>query len=499
MGYWSGNNYSGDYTDENVDGTAENNYMRGSSGNDTLKGLGGDDTLDGGLGSDRLEGGLGNDTLYDYFAAPNYSTIDFGADQLFGGSGNDILVFTRIGPGDKADGSKGVDTLVLDMTVRTNQSFDETADIAFSLAKTAFLTADGTRMLTAKGIERLEYFGSVQADSVVGGNRADLLYGGGGDDHLFGGRGNDTLNSGTGRVDIDGGDGFDTASFDLADATRDLTLTLNPLIKLGPLGEIRNVEAFDAIGTGSGNDRITTQQATMVTILSRDGNDKLTVGDGGSSIFAGNGDDTIRTGGGVDVVDGGDGANLAYLGGGSDTYTHAGNRTYETGNEQIYGGDGNDALSTAAGADTVSGDDGNDLIEAGWGDDRADGGAGNDSVYGERGADVLYGGDGNDIVDGDSDRNYFATGTDNDRSYGGAGDDLVAGGMGRDKVFGGAGNDTVRFNPFGVNTLSKLVDQKLDILDGGKGIDRLSVVGPSSASPEVLHDQAQQRHHPDRG
>ena len=88
----------------------------------------------------------------------------------------------------------------------------------------------------------------------------------------------------------------------------------------------------------------------------------------------------------------------------------------------LWGGDGNDQITTGEGHDTIYGDDnlgtffGNDTISAGDGNNLAYGGGGNDEIFSSAGEDFLYGN---------------------------AGQDNIEAGAGRDQVFGGNGGDAI--------------------------------------------------------
>jgi Ca2+-binding RTX toxin-like protein len=160
-----------------------------------------------------------------------------------------------------------------------------------------------------------------------------------------------------------------------------------------------------------------------------------------------------------------------------------------------YGGDGNDVLKGAAGANALYGGEGNDVlvggnaVEAGdftgtgtsaddpyvfnedkpSGDDTLEGGGGSDGLYGFDGNDKLYGGDGDDqgIIASDwaATTTYYVGGLfggeGNDRIYGGDGDDEITGGMGRDQLWGG--DDADRFI-FGSNAETAKSGKKADVI-----------------------------------
>ncbi|KDD15907.1 retention module-containing protein [Bordetella bronchiseptica] len=70
------------------------------------------------------------------------------------------------------------------------------------------------------------------------------------------------------------------------------------------------------------------------------------------------------------------------------------------GNDELYGGDGDDILYGQGGNDKLYGGDGDDILYGGAGTDELRGGAGNDELYGGEGKDLLIGGQGDDILHG---------------------------------------------------------------------------------------------------
>ncbi len=71
-----------------------------------------------------------------------------------------------------------------------------------------------------------------------------------------------------------------------------------------------------------------------------------------------------------------------------------------TGNDVLTSGDGNDSLFGGPGNDTLSGGKGHDTVRGGTGDDSLVGGGGNDALHGEAGRDTLRGGAGRNKLDG---------------------------------------------------------------------------------------------------
>jgi Ca2+-binding RTX toxin-like protein len=183
------------------------------------------------------------------------------------------------------------------------------------------------------------YFGTTDADLVVGNALDNTIDGGAGDDLIFGLGGYDTLNGGLGN---------------------------------------------DAIFGGSGDDFITTGDG--ITNIGNNlldgggGNDIILAGSGNDVISGGAGDDTIDTGDGNNIVDGGDGIDFITAGAGDDELNGG------AGNDELYGGDGDDLLVGGDGDDRINGDgssEGDETVE------------GNLFIIGS-GTDFLFGADGND-------------------------------------------------------------------------------------------------------
>ncbi|MEL6582945.1 MAG: Hint domain-containing protein [Pseudomonadota bacterium] len=130
---------------------------------------------------------------------------------------------------------------------------------------------------------------------------------------------------------------------------------------------------------------------------------------------------------------------------------------YEDLDSDVEGVTGNDFPSNDnTGDDTVFGYDGNDTIRAGNGEDTVFGGDGNDNIRGQGQADTIHGDAGNDVVDGD----------------GGA--DTLFGGTGSDTLTGDGGNDTL----YGSDASTD--DGEQDTLTGGNGFDEFVILDGSN-------------------
>ncbi|KFG68273.1 peroxidase family protein [Microvirga sp. BSC39] len=181
------------------------------------------------------------------------------------------------------------------------------------------------------------------------------------------------------------------------------------------------------------------------------------------------------------------------------------------GNDRLYGEKGNDSLDGKAGDDGMYGGDGNDLLRGGTGADRMWGGKGNDTyevdnrkdeVIESRGqgtdmvkASVSYSlgkdvenltligsqhlnGSGNELDNtliGNSGNNILKGGGGQDILKGGDGADILMGGKGKDEMTGGAGKDIFVFERSGHDTVTDFRDgeDKIDV-SRLSGVDSLS-------------------------
>ena len=277
------------------------------------------------------------------------------------------------------------------------------------------------------------------------------------DDIIQAGGGNDTIEAGLGDDEVDAGTGDDIA-----------------------FGE----EGEDEIDGGEGDD----------TLDGGADNDTLMGGEGSDSAVGGDGDDVIDTGNADPLND-------------YETFSNdpvpGEPFAFETGADQlndldtVFGGAGDDTISTGDDADFISGDAGNDSIDGGIDADTILGGTGDDFIDGGLGSDSIEGGDGNDTIDAgiDAFSDYEgddpnlpnpllvdpATGLpalsdpnpDDGRDFvdGGAGDDLITTGDDDDTIVGGTGDDTVNA---GIDDDEIEGNDGDDSLTGSHGSDTIS-------------------------
>lgn len=222
------------------------------------------------------------------------------------------------------------------------------------------------------------------------------------------------------------------------------------------------------IDTAAGNDvvHLSGSAADSYTkIYLQDGDDVVT-----SSVLS---RDWVYGGEGNDVVSSGDGDDRLFGQNGDDTLNGEG------GNDRLAGGNGADILNGGAGADRLFGEAGDDILRGGSGNDRLTGGDGNDTLYGELGRDLIAGGDGNDTLYGGAENDRLSGGNGADTLYGDDGNDVVYGQAGNDILHGGSGNDLLRGLDDDDTLYGEADNDRLygengnDTLFGGDGNDRL--------------------------
>lgn len=159
-------------------------------------------------------------------------------------------------------------------------------------------------------------------------------------------------------------------------------------------------------------------------------------------------------------------------------------------NGTIFGGHGEDTISSGAFAEVIDGGVGNNVITGSNGKDLIYGDAGNDTLsggndYGTPDADTLYGGSGDDVLISDqtvvtnSKRQHLGHRLygeeDNDSLYGGLADDHLDGGTGDDLLEASGGTDIL------------IGESGSDTLTGGAGADSF-VYKTSDAGSDTITD-----------
>ena len=252
------------------------------------------------------------------------------------------------------------------------------------------------------------------------GNEVDTLNGGPGVDRIYAGYG-DIVDGGADLADLlisfGGASSGVTVDFRALDNGGTLTIAGNPISNIRSVLWIEGSNFDDTI---TGSDQGDGTGSTYAPIFGMGGNDHLIAGKNTGNIYGGDGNDTIE----VHQSSTGAGQTGVYYGdAGDDVITVTGEGVgypFAT----VFGGSGNDTLTTAG---TAYGGAGNDIINIAT-----------NLQY----QSYAYGDDGDDTINDGAAADYL---------YGGNGNDTLVGGAGTDTLTGGAGADTFRDTSAGLN------------------------------------------------
>ncbi len=430
------------------------NSTSGSAGNDVIYGNESNNLISGGAGNDTLFGMGGDDQL----------DGGIGSDTMRGGQGNDLYFVDLLTDVVIEAADEGIDTV-------------QTA-ITYSLA-------------AVPNVENIRLTGSSNINAT--GN--DL---------------NNTLISNSGNNILNGGNGTDTASFELSSASVTASLMTNT-------------------ATGNGSD-------TLVSIENFTGSiyaDTLT-GNNNNNVLNGlNGIDTMTGLGGDDIyyVDNTSDVVIEATGAGFDTVRSTATYTLSANVENLVL-TGSDAINGTGNLldNYIAGNNAANILNGGAGNDRLTGGAGDDRLIGGAGSDNMDGGTGNDtyVVDslGDVVTEFYSEGIDtvessitytlglnlenltltgsaaingtgnaldntiygnsgNNTLTGGAGNDFLNGGLGNDTMLGGTGNDTYVVDSAG-DIITELFSAGTDTVQSsitytlGSNLENLTLTGSAA-------------------
>lgn len=336
-----------------LDGESENDLIRGLTGNDVINGGDGDDVIFGGGDSNTLTGGAGNDV----FGIEERSTSSNGGDQI-----HDIQDFT-IGE-DRIDLSflnipdfetlqpflsQDFDDLIIEFS---SDSFAERfilRDVSFNdLSASDFIfntdTTDLTVGITGRTFTDYTLFGAAGDDVITSDSGDDNLSGGGGDDEISAGFGDNVVRGGTGSDDFNiTARDFFTTNTTIADFTN---------------GEDQLDVSFLNISTF----------ADLSPYLSQDDDDVVfrTVFDNASETYRFTDKDL------ADFT----AADFIFNTSTADLDVTASGRSFT--DYVLFGGAGDDDITSGSGDDELTGGAGDDDIAAGFGTNIVRGGAGND-------------------------------------------------------------------------------------------------------------------------
>ncbi len=229
-------------------------------------------------------------------------------------------------------------------------------------------------------------FGFGGNDTLNGDDGNDTLDGGKGNDVLNGGAGSDVLIGGAGADMLDGGSGFDWVSYRTATEAVVVNLSDTSLNTGDAAGdEYTGVEMFE----GSNFDD---------TLIGNDSRNFLMGGEGNDILSGGAGSDGLFGGLGADILDGGEGFDSIYYVYATSAVTvdlsNSANNTGEALGDTIFN---IEMVQGSAFNDTITGDSGDNWLYGLDGDDIVNGGAGADVIFGNGGSDTLSGGSGADV------------------------------------------------------------------------------------------------------
>ncbi len=480
-------------TTNTISGGPGPNILLGTSGNDLIHGFGGSDLIIGGPGDDKLYGDDGADLILG----------NGGTNEIHGGDGIDILI-----GGGQVDCIYGEDGIDLILGRKGNDELDGGANVDVIIAGDGDDSAwgrDGIDILVGgDGIDMLD--GGHCSDLLIGGAGDDTLIGGPGQvvslsgvsldlgDLLFGGDGADTIygdqlsKDGTGVDVAFGGDGADKIY--LADGC-DLVIN-NFTLKLGNVAfggagndTIESKKGIDVLFGGDDDDTISADEGYNVTFPNS--NFQMAFGD---FLFGGPGNDTLEGDDAdpnavhdIDFLFGytGDDTLNAYDGG---LIVFSSSFQMDFGN-LLFGGEGNDTLTSGKGIDLAFGGPDDDVIRCGTGSTIIY----DTSLYIEFG-DLMFGQGGNDVMNANDPNQPSSNAADGiDLMFGGPGDDelygdggglvtigtsagftfgnLMFGESGADIIKGGYQNPDPNNPPDGIDLIFGAGDD--DTIDGGIG------------------------------
>lgn len=375
---------NGEGGNDTIFGGRGNDHLNGGDGNDRLYGGIGDDQLRGGAGDDRLSGGFGADSLLDGEEGNDFVRGDATIDEIRNtGGGTDTLSYaTGVTPGffNRAG--------FPDFSAYEN--FPQTVDGRGAYVNLQTGQGDNGRAPHGGGfdeeVEAADFdvvIGSAFPDYIVGTTAAQTIYGGGGADVLIGSGGADQLHGGA-EGDSCQGVG---AVIDCETSAEEVDPRDPGAIAVGSMTPGPSASALYLTGSDEDDEVLATYSESAVTFV---------LGAGSSGAF----DTDPAVAGGCNPPTSGE--VVCPITGAPDSIVLAGL-------------DGNDDLSApnfppttsvivlgGAGDDDLAGGDTEDAVIDGAGDDAVNAGGGDDAVPNNEGDDGLLAGSGEDLFVSDA-------------------------------------------------------------------------------------------------
>jgi Ca2+-binding RTX toxin-like protein len=411
-----------------------NDHLIGGAGAQNLSGRAGADTLEGGAGNDWLWGGGGGlenqyvfreigtanaDQLGDFISGADKIVLDASVMTALGAEGNFAAGDARFAANTSGTAQDASDRVIYETDTRQIW-YDPDGNGAAARQLIATLQSGATLTATDIVVEGAGTppppggtTGTESDDTLVGTPGDDTINGLGGDDSISGLAGHDSLSGGDGNDSLDGGENSDTLDGGLGNDTYfvnagqagdfapdqivdaggvDTVVALSAGLRSSwTLGSgLENLEVYGLSGTGNELDNVIRNNEpgdeNVPRLNGMGGNDTLVGSADGFDIFVFTGDygnDVVDGGGpGADEIDVGDSSAVlvdfragTVVGGGP-----GGSGTISFTNvARAAGGEFNDTLIGADGANGVFGNGGNDVLNGGAGNDFMNGGAGADS------------------------------------------------------------------------------------------------------------------------
>ncbi|WP_157368864.1 tandem-95 repeat protein [Zavarzinella formosa] len=197
------------------------------------------------------------------------------------------------------------------------------------------------------------------------------------------------------------------------------------------------------------------------------------------SLVGGDGDDTLTTGAGADTIFGdsvdgaGTGADVIDAGSGVNVILAGdGDNQITTagGNDFVTAGNGNNTINTGSGIDIVTVGNGSNTINTGDGSDSVTAGNGNNTIDAGNGTDSVTVGDGINSITAGGGNDTVMAGTGGGFIDGGDGNDFISVLGGNNHLLGGDGNDVI-LGGDGADSIEGGAGK--DLLSGGLGADTL--------------------------
>lgn len=242
--------------------------------------------------------------------------------------------------------------------------------------------------------------------------------------------------------------------------------TLNITAKSGQVDRVKLEGSFGEIRLGDMNDQIISN-ITRGKVYTESGDDTLTITSGTNSsdgrdknflIYeTGTENDTINVNNGVKGV-------KVYAGSGDDVLKHLDASNYAN---YLYGGDGNDTMTSTTIYGYLYGEGGNDTITSSGTNAMLYGGAGNDTISSSGSSSKIYGGAGTDTISSSGTKSYLFGEEDSDTLYTNSTYNYL---------YGGAGNDNLTIDSINGNASVETYSQA----EGEKGNDTITINGKST-------------------